>query len=208
MNGIAYSCTTLAVSVASLYLGYHVAGFLPNLPIRQAPVKRTRLLDLLTLASGFTAYLAALLIYFLAPSEWRPRVTFALLLAPPGAMLRYLLSRLNTIAPVSGKFPLGTFIANMTATLIIAGVYAAERRPQGISTHVRCDSLRALQDGFCGCLSTVSTFAVEITTMKRRRWRWIYLWVSIIVGHVFVLAVLGGAKWSSGLVEACRGSDF
>lgn len=160
------------------------------------------MLDCAAILSALLSYLAALLLYFLAPRTWRYRVTFSLLLAPPGAMLRYLLSRLNTLPSV--KFPIGTFIANMVATLIIAGVYAAQRRPS-VDT-LRCDGLHALQEGFCGCLSTVSTFAVEITTMKSMKWRWIYLWTSVVLGHVFVLAVLGGVKWGEGIGPACVGS--
>jgi fluoride ion exporter CrcB/FEX len=207
VDGVAYSLSTLAISVACLYLGYHVSSLLPTLPSRRSDPKRTPLVDCLFLLSAVLSYLVALLLYFLGPTFWRHRAIFALLLAPPGAMLRYLLALLNSLAPVSGRFPLGTFMANMTATLIIAGVYAAQHRPPAYSMPVRCDALYALQQGFCGCLSTVSTFAFEITTLTRRRWRWIYLWTSVVLGHIFVLAVLGGVKWGEGIGAVCTGSD-
>lgn len=146
------------------------------------------------------------MIYFLGPIRWRHRVLFALLLAPPGAMLRYFLSKLNTLKPINGRFPLGTFLANMIATLLIAGVYVAQRRPSA-SIPVRCDALYAIQQGFCGCLSTVSTFANELVSIKKRRWRWVYLFTSVIFGHLLVLAVVGGVRWGPGYGEACRGTD-
>jgi len=219
VDGVAYGLATLAISVACLFMGYHVASFLPNLPIPPASwqtrghgqsspnMRRTLLLDYVFLLSALLAYLAAALLYGLGPTFWRHRVTFALLLAPPGAMLRYLLSRLNTLPPVNGRFPLGTFTANMIATLIVSGVFAAQHRPPSYTNAVHCDGMYALQQGFCGCLSTVSTFVLEVTTLKQKRWRWTYLWTSVLLGQVFVLSVLGGVKWGEGLGEVCRGTD-
>jgi fluoride ion exporter CrcB/FEX len=184
-----------------------MSSILPNLPARRTAPKRTPLLDCVVILSGVLAYTAAMLVYFLCPHYWRHRAIFPILLAPPGAMLRYALSRLNTLRRVAGRFPLGTFTANMSATLIIAGVYAAQRRPASYGSSVRCDGLYALQQGFCGALSTVSTFAVELTTLPRRRWRWAYLWISVLLGHLFVVAVLGGVKWGEGIGPVCTGSD-
>ncbi|EKD02107.1 hypothetical protein A1Q2_03609 [Trichosporon asahii var. asahii CBS 8904] len=121
------------------------------------------------------------------------------------AMLRYALSKLNARPGFENRFPIGTFIANIAATLIIGGVFAAQRRP-GVGV-VRCDALYALQQGFCGCLSTVSTFAVEARSIKGKRWKLLYVLGSVILGHVLILGVVGGVGWTQGYVPVCFGSD-
>jgi len=162
-------------------------------------------MDIITILSAFIAYLIALLLYFLAPRPWRHRATFPILLAPPGAILRFALSKLNSRSPFADKFPIGTFIANISATLILAGVYAAQRLPTGQGA-IRCNALYALQQGFCGCLSTVSTFVVESRSIRRKRWKWVYVGSSVVLGHVAVLAVVGGVGWDRGYVPVCSGN--
>jgi hypothetical protein len=77
----------------------------------------------LSIVIGALFYVGALLLYFLGPHSWRHPVTFSLLLGPPGTMLRYALSKLNTGTRLEGKFPIGTFLANMLATAVLAAVY-------------------------------------------------------------------------------------
>lgn len=124
-------------------------------------------------------------------------------------MIRYALSKLNTRAPWFQRFPIGTFVANIAATLLIGGAYAGQRRPAVAETGAvrTCDALSALHDGFCGCLSTVSTFVLEAKTIRRWYWAWTYVLGSVILGHVLILAVVGGTGWSLGYVEVCKGSD-
>lgn len=172
----------------------------PN-PVRQ----HTTILDILTISTAAIAYLIALLLFFLAPRNWRHRATFPILLSPPGAMLRFALSRLNTRHRFIDRFPLGTFIANMLATLLISGVYAAQRRPSAVGDAMTCDALYAIQQGFCGCLSTVSTFAVEARAIRGVRWKWLYVVGSVVLGHLFVLAIVGGARWGDGYSAVCTG---
>lgn len=219
IDGLAYSFATFAISMACIDLGSFVSECLPRLPRPQRRIRKAVLAKRSESPSGETAPLAdtcmivlgcvlyamALVVYFCAPKRWRHRVVFSLLLAPPGAMLRYALSKLNTRAPFLNRFPIGTFIANIAATLIIGGVFAAQRRP-GVGI-VRCDGLYALQQGFCGCLSTVSTFAVEAKTIRGKRWKLLYVLGSVILGHVLMLGVVGGVGWTQGYVAACSGSD-
>ena len=164
---------------------------------------------MLSIAFGILFYVGALLLYFLGPRSWRHPVTFALLLGPPGTMIRFTLAKLNTRPTFEGKFPMGTFLANMFATAILAAVYVGQRAPgKGGRTvsldGTTCNALYAIEEGFCGCLSTVSTFAVEMTSIRSSKWKWIYVGSSIIFGHLIVLAVVGGVSWSSaGLGPSC-----
>lgn len=167
----------------------------------------TPIADMAMVLSALVAYAVALVIYFCAPKPWRHRAVFALLLAPPGAMIRFALSKLNVRRPFQGRFPVGTFLANVAATLITGGVFAAQRRPSANRVAVRCDALVGLQQGLCGCMSTVSTFAVEAHAIRQKRWKWTYVLGSVILGHVLMLGVVGGMGWTKGYVDVCNGSD-
>ncbi|BEJ10963.1 hypothetical protein CspHIS471_0103850 [Cutaneotrichosporon sp. HIS471] len=207
VNGVVYSLATFAVSYAGVVLGEQVSAFLPALPRPRLP--RRRGLSPAPLADAFMFFLAvasyagALAMYFAAPRSWRERTVFALLLSPPGAMIRYALSKLNARARFVGRFPIGTFIANIAATLVIGGAYAAGHRPAIVVT---CDAMNALQFGFCGCLSTVSTFVVEARIL-RRGWAWVYVLSSVVVGHLMILATAGAVRWGVGYTGVCTGSD-
>ena len=89
-------------------------------------------------------------------------------------------------------FPAGTFLANMLGTLFIGALFAARgglwfRTP----SNVTCQVLSGLGDGFCGCLTTVSTFIVEMKQLYPRRACIVYVTLSILIGqmvlYVFIL---------------------
>ncbi|KIR60460.1 hypothetical protein I314_03755 [Cryptococcus bacillisporus CA1873] len=224
VDGVAYSLSTFAIALSCLHFGEHFGSALPKLPWYSKALARaaqseekekssdpillphTPFLDILAVLTAFLAYLITLLLYFLAPHSWRHDVVFPLLMSPPGAILRFALSNINVRYPFINRFPLGTFISNMVATLLVAGTFAAQRRPSVVNAgDVRCNALYAIQQGFCGCLSTVSTFVVEAKAIEGWRWKWVYVGTSVILGQVFVLAIVGGTGWSEGYVGACTG---
>ena len=58
-------------------------------------------------------------------------------------------------------------------------------------------------DGFCGCLTTVSTWVGELNGLRRRH-GYVYGGLSLIVGVAGMVAVMGGVRWSRGFgVTAC-----
>jgi CrcB protein len=202
VDGLAYSFVTFGMGLATLALGEHIASlctFAGKPSHRQTPK-----LDLLAVISAGLSYAIALIIYFKAPRQWRHDVTFSLLLAPPGAMLRFFLAKLNAKPQFQNRFPLGTFIANLSATLLLAGAFSASHSTVNATS---CNALNAIQQGFCGCLSTVSTFCVEVRSIKGRRWTWGYVFASVVFGHLCVLFVVGGVGWSGegGLGKICEG---
>lgn len=232
VDGMAYSFSTFAISLACIHLGSHISSLARLLPVpsprsRSLPTSeakeisssthrpprilrnrrpgQTPWLDILTITTSFLSYLIALLLYFFAPRSWRHRAIFPILLAPPGTVLRFFLARLNPRPVFLDRFPLGTFLANMIATLVISGVFAAQRKPAANADPLTCNGLHAIQQGFCGCLSTVSTFAVEARAIKDGRWKWTYIGGSVVLGHIFVLAIVGGVGWQEGYMDVCSG---
>lgn len=81
-----------------------------------------------------------------ASTSWRELV-LACCLAPPGAILRWYLSRFNPRIP---HFPIGTFSANILGSLILAGAVCLQHSPSVVGTVIGCQVIGAIQDGFCG----------------------------------------------------------
>lgn len=82
-------------------------------------------------------------------------LVLACVFAPVGALTRWYLSFSNTRFP---HFPLGTLVANLFGTLILAVLSLVQTR-QILS--YSCPFVQALMDGYCGCLTTVSTLIVS-----------------------------------------------
>ncbi|CAD6204542.1 unnamed protein product [Miscanthus lutarioriparius] len=88
--------------------------------------------------------------------------------APPGVWLRWYLARLN--GQGIGKqrslkwLPIGTLVANVLAAGIMAILAVTSK---AVHTERSSTIISGIQLGFLGCLSTVSTFAAEVYTMRR-----------------------------------------
>ena len=54
----------------------------------------------------------------------------------------------------------------------------------------------------CGCLTTVSTFVVEITSLSRRRDGYVYAGGSIMVALAVMVIVAGSLRWTRGWEDA------
>jgi fluoride ion exporter CrcB/FEX len=140
-----------------------------------------------------------------ADELWRGRVLFSLVFAPLGCILRFYASiRLNGLI---SSFPLGTFVVNVTGTVILGLCWDLQHAPLGIvggsvgGGLVGCQVLQGIQDGFCGCLTTVSTWVLEIMGLKRKH-AYIYCLISISVGLAFLVVIMGSLVWSSGVSAA------
>lgn len=130
---------------------------------------------------------------FLFLRSYRHQVTAALLFGPPGAIARYLLSlKLNPIRP---SFPIGTFTVNIMGTVLLCAFHVLQSAPATPISPDACALLQGLSDGLCGCLTTVSTFAVEIYGLKGKP-KWIYTFSSLVVAQIMILTIMGTALLS------------
>ena len=119
-----------------------------------------------------------------------------------GAYLRFRLAPYNKKPPTllccgrasawagadRGRFPCGTFAANMLGSWVLAAAMAAAKF--GLSYHA-IDAQAALYGvvtGFCGCLTTMSTFALELHTLPRE------------AGYFYAAASVAGAQLGMALL--------
>ena len=116
-----------------------------------------------------------------------------------GALLRWQLSRFNPMIP---SFPLGTFAANISATVILAVAVVIQGRIRGSLSAIDCAVIYGVANGFCGCLSTISTFAVELDTLTRRH-AYLYATVSVFLGIILFVLIVGVEAWTVGFIPMC-----
>ncbi|KAH8178808.1 crcB-like protein, camphor resistance (CrcB) domain-containing protein [Sarocladium implicatum] len=194
MAMLAVIITTVGLSLCGLIAGSHFAQaiepYTPSLPFRLT----RRYLDPLVVFLGWGSWLGAVLLSILPPRDyWRERATFALVFAPLGCLLRFYLAMfLNSKRP---SFPLGTFAANILGTAILGmGWDIAHAQIGGV---VGCQVLQGIEDGFCGCLTTISTWVAELSTLRRRH-AYMYGVASVVIALALLIVIMGGLRWTHG----------
>lgn len=103
-----------------------------------------------------------------------------------GAVARYLIN-ISPLANTGGKFPLPTFIVNVTGSFLVGFLFVMFAERFEVSENLRL----ALAVGFLGAFTTFSAFELEIFILMRDRqvlMAFAYLALSVFTGFVGVLA--------------------
>lgn len=185
---------TVGLSLSGLYVGAHLAigseRITPTLPHRFT----RKVIDPLAVVLAFGCWAGAIIMTAIPPHDhWRGVATFALVFAPLGTLARFYVSLwLNGRRPA---FPLGTFAANIVGTAVLGMAYDLQRVPLG--GVLGCQVLQGVEDGFCGCLTTVSTWVSELAALRRRH-AWTYGGASVLGGLGIMVIVMGGLRWTDG----------
>ncbi len=109
-----------------------------------------------------------------------------------GAVARYLIN-ISPLAGMLGKFPLPTFVINVTGSFLIGFLLIVFSDRVVVSENVRM----ALIVGFLGAFTTFSTFEIEIYGLVRERhftMAFLYLFLSVFVGFIGVVAGVAAGK--------------
>lgn len=103
-----------------------------------------------------------------------------------GAVARYLVN-ISPLANVSDKFPLPTFVINITGSFLIGFLFVMFTERFEVSENIRL----ALAVGFLGAFTTFSAFELEMFILMRDRQvftAFAYLALSVFTGFIGVLA--------------------
>lgn len=190
---------TIFLSFGGLIFGTHISlgleTLLPSLHTLFARKDINRLIVFI----AFGSWLGAVILTIFPPyGYWRTQVLFSLIFAPLGCLLRFYISLyLNPKVPA---FPLGTFFVNMLGTGLFALFYDLQHIPSLVNTHgsIGCEMLQGGLDGFCGALTTISSWVAEMKASKRISFAYIYGGVSLAVGFALAVVIIGSAQWTVG----------
>ncbi|CCH62233.1 hypothetical protein TBLA_0G02960 [Henningerozyma blattae CBS 6284] len=125
-----------------------------------------------------------------------------------GAILRMKLS--DWFNARIAQFPIGTFIANELAVIVICVLTLIQKgkRHSGSALHMKpiahtlkqCRVVTAIISGFCGSLSTISTFINEGYKLPLPD-TLLYYTTSIFISYVLAVLLLGIFSWTRGLTD-------
>jgi fluoride ion exporter CrcB/FEX len=203
-------CAALAVfiaetglSLAALSAGAHFCEALSPHLNRIPAVRISHILNPLGAVLGGGCWLGAIFLAIWPPqNRWRADCVFAIVFAPLGCLLRFQLAiMLNNRVP---RFPTGTFVANIIGSIILAMAFDLQHAPIPSAGGLigggmtGCQVLQGIMDGFCGCLTTVSTWVAELKGLRKRH-AYEYGFASIAVGFSFMVVIIGPLHWTIGL---------
>jgi CrcB protein len=197
---LAVVITTIAVCISGLRMGAQIAiasePYTPSIPFAIC----RKVLDRIAVVLAWGCWIGAIVLAAVppdrhdgAPDTWRGRAVFALVFAPLGCLCRFYAS-----IYLNGRiasFPLGTFVVNIVGTAILGMSYDLQHVPLG--GVVGCQVLQGVEDGFCGCLTTVSTWVAELSSLRRRN-AYRYGAASVVLALCFLIVIMGSMQWTRG----------
>lgn len=207
---LAVLITTVGLSLMAILFGAHLALLLepytPSIPY----IFVRKIIDRIVVFLAFGVWFAALLMSIWPPDRpagpignkswaqetWRSQALFAIVFAPLGCLLRFYLS-LHLNGRIKA-FPLGTFAVNIFGTVLAAIFTDLQRVP--IGGIVGCQVLQGMLDGFCGCLTTVSTWVAELIAMRIKH-AYFYGFVSVATALGILVIITGSLQWTKGFIH-------
>ncbi|KAK4540679.1 hypothetical protein LTR36_009010 [Oleoguttula mirabilis] len=198
MAVIAVLFMEVSMSLIALKSGAHLATVVGRLAERLPVLGVERIMNPLVVVVGWGAWIGTVMLAIWAPHDkWRGEVVFAIVFAPVGCLLRFILSiKLNRKVR---SFPLGTFTANILGTCVLGMSYDLQHSSAARSV-VGCQVLQGIEDGFCGALTTVSTWVLELDTLRLHH-AYFYGACSLFVATGLITAIMGSLRWTEGFTS-------
>ncbi|KAF2269197.1 hypothetical protein CC78DRAFT_529430 [Lojkania enalia] len=203
---------TLTLCYSALTVGAHIAIYIARFTPTLSFYITRRIVDPLMVFVAWGAWLGAVFMAIWPPDRpggpsskgswvnetWRGQTIFACVFAPVGCLLRFYVSlKLNGLI---ASFPLGTFCVNIFGTAALGMAFDLQHvriGPLAGGGRLGCQVLQGIMDGFCGALTTVSTWIAEINGLRRSH-AYIYALMSVGVGLGVLVAVMGSVRWAVG----------
>lgn len=206
MDMLTQTFATLGLALAGYWGGRALGEAVPTEWVLSRWRPRRGAADAAALAVGALTWVgAALLCALYAPFR---HVTWSLVWAPIGVWARWQLARLHTPPKPDTRVPLrhwrhwpvGTFLANILATMLLCAVFSAQRYSH--LSQLSCGVLQGLGDGTAACLSTVSTLVAELTALRPMRSAVAYVVSSYLVAMALCVLLVGAPIWTLGAPTA------
>lgn len=207
MEFLAVVLAHICLSISAFLIGKDIVSNIKKY-LKVFSAKIYFLLEGLWIFIGLAAYIVVIVLCGVKKNgSWRSW-TFSCIFGVFGAYLRYLLSRyLNN---VHRYFFFGTYTANFSGTLFLSILILLQRgtKPENILSRLvndklSCQVLEGFADGFCGCLTTVSTFVAELMNLKSYQ-PYVYGLISLLTSFAVLVLTLGTYSWKVGLtIPAC-----
>jgi fluoride ion exporter CrcB/FEX len=93
---------------------------------------------------------------------------------------------------------MATFAVNVVGSVIYAILFVLKCKQEESNHTLAVTLIASLLSGFCGTLTTASTFTNELKDIRPMKWAYFYGAATIVVIQGFCLIILGVAK-SSGV---------
>ena len=199
---------TIALCLGALQTGAHLAlglePYTPSIPFLFA----RKFVDRSVVILAWGCWLGAVLMAIFPPDRsggpvavhpssgpemWRSKALFALVFAPLGCLLRFYAS-LHLNGRIKA-FPLGTFAVNICGSALQAMFIDLKQVP--IGGLIGCQVLQGMEDGFCGCLTTVSTWVSELKGLRIKH-AYVYGGMSVGVSLSLMVIIMGSLLWTKG----------
>ncbi|KAI1114643.1 CrcB-like protein-domain-containing protein [Nemania sp. NC0429] len=199
---LAVTIGTVSLSFSGFHLGSHLAEALEPVTPSLRYALSGRVVDPLAAVLGWGSWIGAVVLSIVPPDRysnpgasefWRGRATFAIAFAPLGCLARFYAS--THLNGRHAAFPLGTYTVNVAGTAVLGLAWDLAHVPEG--GVIGCQVLQGIEDGFCGCLTTVSTWIVELCVLRRRK-AYLYGGTSVVSALLLMIAIMGGLRWSQG----------
>lgn len=178
----------LGCCFAAYQSGAHLLKLWRHFVKYRLKLRHERILRQIFAVLGIAGWVPCIVTAITTKSSHRQWALFGVF-APFGVYGRFYLSKLN------GKhwFKVGTFIANVVATLTACILELCNQLPN--ITPLQRDMMAGIQSGFAGSLSTMSTFVKEMNTMPVR-YGYAYGLISLFVGYALAFIIIGSYKWT------------
>ena len=186
--------------VASLLFGKHLARLSPWCDVRmkdpedwQSTPRRGGCSIVENIVIAVLWVCSTVLVTFLPFYFSQLGLMFSCVFSFAGSYTRWHLAPLNAMFI---DFKLGTFLVNVLGSWILGATVILRERFGSQLNQFGLAALTGVTTGFCGCLTTVSTFAVELSTLSLRG-TYIYGLCSVVLAQLGLVIIRGVYQWTT-----------